>query len=83
MASGWQSRTRSVRGVQQSSLDSNGLRVLERVGSIAPSPSYATSYRAGVASLQLAGVGTLSVAREAFILPTAAALERWPINPAK
>lgn len=37
-------------GLEQSpALDSNGLRVLERLGFIDPSPSYASSYRAGVA----------------------------------
>jgi endonuclease-3 len=49
-------------------LDSNGLRVLERVGSIAASASYATSYRAGVAYLRSSGVATVAAAREAFIL---------------
>jgi endonuclease III len=49
-------------------LDSNGLRVLERLGSIAPSPSYAASYRAGVAYLRADGVVGASAAGEAFLL---------------
>lgn len=45
-------------------LDSNGLRVLERLGAIPPSSSYAMSYREGVAYLREQKVD----AREAFAL---------------
>jgi endonuclease III len=45
-------------------LDSNGLRVLERLGVVPPSSSYAASYRAGVSYLRKQKVD----AREAFAL---------------
>ncbi len=45
-------------------LDSNGLRVLERLGAIPPSSSYAVSYREGVAYLRQQKVDT----RDAFAL---------------
>ncbi len=45
-------------------LDSNGVRVLERLGAIQPAVSYAVSYRAAVAYLRAQSVDT----REAFAL---------------
>jgi endonuclease-3 len=49
-------------------LDSNGLRVLERIGNLAASPSYAASYRAGIAYLTARGIKGVRVARRAFEL---------------
>ncbi|MBV8638952.1 MAG: hypothetical protein JO322_12785 [Candidatus Eremiobacteraeota bacterium] len=48
----------------QPALDSNGLRVLERLGKIPPASSYAVSYRSGVAYLREQRVD----ARKAFSL---------------
>jgi endonuclease III len=48
-------------------LDSNGLRVLERLHVVRPAQAYAPAYRAGVAALSKAGI-TGTMALEAFAL---------------
>ena len=47
-------------------LDSNGVRVLERLGAVAPSSSYARSYRNAIEYLLERGVRTTRAGREAF-----------------
>ena len=47
-------------------LDSNGVRVLERLGCIAPASSYARTYQSAVEYLRNHGVRTARVARTAF-----------------